>query len=474
MVRAAGHVARPIEHDRAAALVIDIDHRCVFDEVTKGEAMIQLGAFGRRRSWPLLVVALGAALLASCSGEESGVPTLVWYTNPDNGGQQTLAEECTDDADGAYTIETQVLPNDADAQREQLVRRLAAGDSSVDLMSLDPPFVAEFANAGYLLAITDQGDVTALTDGVLDAPLETAFWHDELVATPFWANTQLLWFRKSVAEQAGVDPTDAGFTWDQMIDAAESVDKRIGVQARRYEGYMVWINALISSAGGTIIEHADRGADATPSMASPAGDEAADVIHRLAHSSAAPADITTAGEEEARSLFQGDDGSFMVNWPYVYAAAKGEVDSGALDQEVVDDIGWARYPRTDAEHPSAPPLGGINLAIGNFTNHPDEAIDAVRCITSVEHNIQYMVESGNPAARDAAYDDPAVREAFPMADLIRDSINDAAPRPITPYYGDVSTSVQRTWHPADSVEAPGTPEETDQYMGEVLSGDRLL
>ena len=31
-----------------------------------------------------------------------------------------------------------------------------------------------------------------------------------------------------------------------MIDAAESQGKRIGVQGRRYEGYMVWINALIS------------------------------------------------------------------------------------------------------------------------------------------------------------------------------------------------------------------------------------
>lgn len=423
----------------------------------------------------MLALLIGASGLAACSGGGGGgVPTLVWYTNPDNGGQDTLARECTDASDGAYRIETQILPNEADAQREQLVRRLAAGDSSVDLMSLDPPFVAEFANAEYLLPITDQAEVDALTEGVLDGPLETAFWEDQLVATPFWANTQLLWFRKSVAQEAGVDPTADDFTWDDMIDAAEATDRRIGVQARRYEGYMVWINALVSSAGGTIVEHAERGADATPSMASPAGDEAADVIDRLAHSPAAPADLTTAGEEEARSLFQSDAGAFMVNWPYVYAAAKGEVESGALDQQVVDDIGWARYPRTDAEHPSAPPLGGINLAIGNFTRHPDEAIDAVACITSVEHNAQYMVEAGNPAARDAAYDDPDVREAFPMADLIRDSINDAAPRPITPYYGDVSTSVQRTWHPAGSVRAPQTPEETDQYMGEVLSGDRLL
>jgi len=430
--------------------------------------------YGRRWSAPVVALALSAAALVGCGGDDSGVPTLVWYTNPDNGGQATLAAECTEASGGAYRIETQILPNEADAQREQLVRRLAAADSSVDLMSLDPPFVAEFANAGYLRAITDPGDVSTLTEGVLEGPLETAFWEEELVATPFWANTQLLWYRQSVADAAGVDPAAADFTWDQMIDAAEDQDKRIGVQGRRYEGYMVWINALVASGGGTIIEDAAAGVDAVPSMASEAGNEAADVVRRLGRSSAAAADLTTAGEEEARSVFQGDDGSFMVNWAYVYAAALGEVESGALDQSVVDDIAWARYPRITADQPSAPPLGGINLAIGEFTRYPDEALDAVRCITSAENNAQYMVESGNPAARDAAYDDAAVREAFPMADLIRDSINEAAPRPITPYYGDVSTSVQRNWHPAESVQAPETPEETDTYMAEVLQGERLL
>jgi len=432
------------------------------------------GGYGRRWSAPVVALALSAAALVACGGDDSGVPTLVWYTNPDNGGQATLAAECSEASDGAYRIETQILPNEADAQREQLVRRLAAADSSVDLMSLDPPFVAEFANAGYLMAITDPGDVSTLTQGVLEGPLETAFWDDELVATPFWANTQLLWYRQSVADAAGVDPAAEDFTWDQMIDAAEDQDKRIGVQGRRYEGYMVWINALVASGGGTIIEDAAAGVDAVPSMASEAGNEAADVVRRLGRSSAAAADLTTAGEEEARSVFQGDDGSFMVNWAYVYAAAVGEVESGALDQSVVDDIAWARYPRITADQPSAPPLGGINLAIGEFTRYPDEALDAVRCITSAENNAQYMVESGNPAARDAAYDDAAVREAFPMADLIRDSINEAAPRPITPYYGDVSTSVQRNWHPAESVQAPETPEETDTYMAEVLQGERLL
>ena len=418
-----------------------------------------------------ILVPLG---LGACGSDTSATPTLTWYTNPDNGGQETLADKCSASSGGAYTITTQVLPNESDAQREQLVRRLAAADASVDLMSLDPPFVAEFANAGYLKAITDPADVAQFTDGVLEGPLKTAYWEDQLVAPPFWANTQLLWYRKSVAQAAGVDPASPSFTWDQMIDAAEGQQKRIGVQARRYEGYMVWINALVASGGGQIIENADQGDNATPSMASPAGDGAAEVVGRLSRSPAAPADLVTAGEEEARSLFQSDDGGFMVNWPYVYNAATTAVADGALEQSVVDDIGWARYPRVAPDQASAPPLGGINLGIGNFTAYPEQALDATKCITSLESNIEYMVESGNPAARSAAYDAPEVIEVFPMADLIRESINDAGPRPITPYYGDVSVSVQRTWHPPGDVQAPQTPESTDTYMSEVLAGDRLL
>jgi multiple sugar transport system substrate-binding protein len=184
--------------------------------------------------------------------------------------------------------------------------------------------------------------------------------------------------------------------------------------------------------------------------------------------------MSSAGEEEARSTFQGDRGMFMVNWPYVYGAAKADVESGAVKQSVVDDIGWARYPEAVAGEPSKPPLGGINLAIGAYTKHPDQALALVKCLTSLQSNIDYMLDSGNPAAKRAAYDDPKVREAFPMAELIRNSINEAGPRPITPYYNDVSTSVQINWHPSTSVHAPQTPDKTATFMTQVLHGERLL
>ena len=95
----------------------------------------------------------GANLLAACGGDGGGPPALTWYINPDNGGQVELASRCTDEAEGRYRIETALLPRDASSQREQLVRRLAAKDASIDLMSLDPIYVPEFAQADFLAPV---------------------------------------------------------------------------------------------------------------------------------------------------------------------------------------------------------------------------------------------------------------------------------------------------------------------------------
>jgi multiple sugar transport system substrate-binding protein len=237
---------------------------------------------------------------------------------------------------------------------------------------------------------------------------------------------------------------------------------------------MVWVNALVLSAGGEIIANPQAGAAADPTIDSPAGQKAAKIIGDLARSPAAPADLSTAKEEQARAAFQQDTGMFMLNWPYVLAAAQSAVEEGSLDQAVVDDIGWARYPRVDPNLPSAPPLGGANLAIGAFSRYPEQAAALVECATSLEKVTQYMIDESEPSSYAASYDDPRVLEKYANAALIRESINEGGPRPITPYYVDVAGSVINTWHPANEVQSPPTPVETDVFMADVLAGRRLL
>ena len=142
----------------------------------------------RRRSRAAGTVLLIAAGLLTACGKGTSANALTWYINPDNGAQAHLAQKCSAASNGRYSISISTLPTEADAQREQLVRRLAAKDASIDIMSLDPPFTAEFANAGYLRTFSAQ-EAPDFTNGVLPAPVKTATWKGNLVAAPFWANT---------------------------------------------------------------------------------------------------------------------------------------------------------------------------------------------------------------------------------------------------------------------------------------------
>src|SRR5581483_11023960 len=327
----------------------------------------------------VVVVTLLAGLLGACSGGGGrAVPTLGWYVNPDNGGQAELAAACSAAAGGRYRIAVSTLPNDASGQREQLVRRLAAKDSSIALMSLDPPFVAEFAEAGFLRPFSP-AEATGLTAGVLSGAVEGATWNGRLVVAPFWANSQLLWYRKSAAQRGGLDPAVAPVTWEQVIAAAEKAGAGVHVQANRYEGYTVLVSALVASAGGEVLDRPEAGRDARPVLETPAGERAAEVLRRLAHSAAADPGMATTDEEAARAAFQDPRGGFMTNWAYVYGAASEAAASGALPREVLDDIGWARWPRVVGDAASRPPLGGIDLGVGAFTEHPAEAVEAVQC-----------------------------------------------------------------------------------------------
>jgi multiple sugar transport system substrate-binding protein len=383
-------------------------------------------SYGRRRAVALAMV-LAASGMTACGGGSSGVPTLNWYINPDNGGQAELAAKCSAASNGAYRIETSVLPNDATGQREQLVRRLAAKDSSIDLMSLDPPFIPEFAEAGFLRPYTDD-EARELNAGALTGPIESGTWDGKLMGAPFWANTQLLWFRKSVVQGANINPARDPVTWSQIIDVASRAGKTVEVQGNQ----------------------------------------------QLGRSAAADPALSTTDEEAARAAFQSDRGAFMVNWAYVYGAAQEAVAAGTLNRSVLDDIGWGRYPRVDAGAPSRPPLGGINLGIGAYSNHHDHAVAAVRCITSLESQTQYMLKSKNPAARAAVYDNAEVRTTFPFADDLRSSLAEGAPRPRTPYYTDVSTAVQRSFHPPAAVDPNRAPARAGKLIVDVLKDKVLL
>lgn len=436
---------------------------------------LDAGRPGRGAAARLCAAGAAAVLgvtLSACGSTEAGPPELTWYINPDNGGQSRIAQECSEESGGRYTISTSLLPRDAASQREQLARRLAANDTSLDIMSLDPPYIPELAEPGFLAPVPEEV-AEATTQDVVEGALQGATWNDELVAVPFWANTQLLWYRQSVADAAGLDMSEP-VTWDQLMEATAQEGKQLGIHGIRGESMTVWINALYESQGQSIIENEEAPAAETElAMDSAAGDEVARIVGTIGTEGLAGPGATTQDENVAMAQFQGEQGAFMVNWPFVYTATQSAVEQGTVDQEVLDDMQWTTYPRVEAGTESAPPLGGINLGVGAASEHPELAYAAIQCIVDPARQAQYFVTDGNPPSSAAAYDDPEVQETFPMAPVIRDSLERAVPRPQTPYYNEVSLGIQQHWTPIADVGAT-TPAQTQEFIQDVLRGDALL
>jgi len=461
---------------------------------------------GRRAHGKALAAIAAAALasttLAAC-GSSDGRATLNWYVNPDGVNTLTkLAAQCS--AGKPYKIQIQLLPSSATDQRTQLARRLAARDSSTDLMSLDPVFVAEFANAGWLAPLSGDAAANAVDDDVLTGAAETVKWDNKVVAFPQWANTQVVWYRKSLAQKAGLPSDTNTWTWDDIIKAAADNGGTVGVQGNKYEAYVVWINALIMGAGGNIVENTEAGTDAKVTIDSEAGKDAARIIQELAHSKAAQSDLSVSNEGTSLGqMYPTDDsakavasapaseirtvnkkkvvllpGEFMLNWTFVYNQYSGSVgdQGGPPTKADLADLGWARYPRTVADQPSKPPIGGIDIGVGSYTKHKDYAMEAASCVTNSDAEVALAANEGLMPARESAYDSAELKKAYPadLLELFKTSVDQGGPRPKSAFYSKISSAVQSRWHPPNSVNPSKTPAESASFLKDVLEGKALL
>ncbi|MCD9197270.1 extracellular solute-binding protein [Aeromicrobium wangtongii] len=431
----------------------------------------------RRLATGIALAALSMSVLSACGGD-SAKPSLNWYVNPD--GQDTLnalAKRCSTNE---YTIKVQLLPSSATDQRTQLARRLAAEDSSTDLMSLDPVFVAEFANAKWLLPFEGEQADQVLDSDVLKGAAETATWDDEVVAAPQWANTQVLWYRKSLAKAAGLDMNQP-VTWDQIIDAAADHDGTIGVQANKYEAYVVWINSLIQGAGGNILDPStvEAGRDAKVTINSQAGKDAAAVIEKLAKSTAKQPDFTTSNEGTSLgAMFPAQGaGEFMTNWTFVYKNYEGLIGKpgGPKDKAEFEDLGWAKYPETVEGQESRPPIGGIDIGVGAYSKHPEFAQRAAVCVTDAKAQSELAINEGLMPSRQSVYDSDELKEAYPpdLLSLFSQSVDSGGPRPKSAFYSQISSALQSRWHSPTSVTA-GTPKKSADFLNQILKGKALL
>ncbi len=126
-----------------------------------------------------LAVLTTASVVSACGSQAGGI-VISFYTPAQEANTFTnVANRCNEELGGRFTIQQRSLPRGADDQRLQLARRLTGNDPTLDLMALDVVWTAEFAEAGWVVPLSDDPNGRAEADATtntLPGPLETARW----------------------------------------------------------------------------------------------------------------------------------------------------------------------------------------------------------------------------------------------------------------------------------------------------------
>jgi multiple sugar transport system substrate-binding protein len=409
---------------------------------------------------------LASATLAACGGSDSGVPVVNLYGGAATVGFAKIIADCNKKANGEYKIVGNLLPSAADGQREQLVRRLAAKDDSMDLIGMDVVWTAEFAEAGWIRELTDAQKEAANKD-TLPAPIATAVWKDKQYGIPKHTNVQLLWFRKSLV------PTPPK-TWDDVVAMSKKLKSEgkpyvIGITAAQYEGYVVGFNTILASVGGSLLNKGSTKVTVDDKTV-----EALSILKDLATDGLASKSLSNSTETEVFGQLEKNEAAFTMNWPYVLSAMKDADKKKPADKRIADDLGYTKLPEFKAGEPAKATLGGMDYAISSYSKHPKETFDAAMCLRTPEHQLQTSLVAGDPPVAPSVYEQAEFKEAYPMGPEMLDELKTASSRPITPLYQNISTIVSTTLSPPSSIDPEKTAKELEDSIQQTIDGKGIL
>lgn len=394
-----------------------------------------------RIHFPLATAAVLALALSACSGGDGGGGggaggaasenldgrgPITYVQGKDNSDVVRPLIEKWNAAHPDETVTFKEQSDNADQQHDDLVKNFQAKNADYDVASVDVIWTAEFAAQGWLQPLKDT--MAASTEGMLPATIKTGTYRDVLYTLPQTSDGGMLYYRKDLV------PTPPA-TWDEMMDMCpiakdNGIDCYAG-QFAQYEGLTVNVAEAINSQDGSIV--GDDGKATVNSAEAKAGLQNLVDAYKDGN---IPKQGLTYQEEQGRQSFEDGKLMFLRNWPYVYNLAKTDGAS-----TVKDTFGIAPLPGKDG--PGASTLGGHNLGVSVYSKNKATAKDFLEFMTSEETQKFYATQGSLAPVLESLYDDPALVEKLPYLPVLKTSILNAVPRPVTPFYPAVTQAIQQ-------------------------------
>jgi multiple sugar transport system substrate-binding protein len=333
---------------------------------------------------------------------------------------------------------------------DQLRTQFQAGQTDIDVILGDVIWTAQLAANDWISTLSDLFDNQ---DEYLPGSIEAVTFDGDIFGVPWFTDTGLLYYRSDLLEDAGF--SEPPTTWDELMEMAETVSRDVNVengfvfQGANYEGGVCNGLEFIWNHGGDALDPDDPTRVVVDSPEAVAGLRAE---RSMVESGVAPQSVATYREDESAGAFLNGNAVFLRNWPYVYALVGVEGES----RIETGQVGVSELPSADGG-PGFGTVGDQPLYITATSENQESAWEFIRFLAESEQQKFRALEGSFLPTLTALYEDEEIRDSVPVVPLAQEALQNTRPRPVSPYYSDLSLQMSEEFN--DSLNGDIPPEE---------------
>ncbi|GAA3979623.1 extracellular solute-binding protein [Actinomadura viridis] len=322
-------------------------------------------------------------------------------------------------------VRIEVTPMGMDVAHDRLVSSIA-GNKTPDVSMIGTTWMGELAKTGALdPAPGNLFDKARFFPGSWD----TVQFNNTAYGVPWYVETRAFYYRKDLAEKAGVKPPT---TWEETRAFAKAVRDEAGASQGIYQNFRIdnWqeILPLVWQSGGDIMNagKTEWTLD-TPEMV-----KALTHFQSFYKDGTAPNKIDTGAFPQ--NFIKGQAAAFYSGPWMIYSTEK---DGGPGFSEKFD---VAPYPKGSAGGTSL--VGGGDLVVFKSTKNRDAAWRFVQWLTDPKTQAKWFTVSKDLPAVQSAWEDPALKADKRVA-VFGETLKNAKTPPPLPTWTQVGKAMER-------------------------------
>lgn len=363
---------------------------------------------------------------------------LTFWRNKGNDSENKAYEELVNSFEKAnpdIKIAMKLIPY---SDYEIRLRTEIATGTPPDIMAIDSPTLALYANAGSLLSIDSFMKKEGNIEDFPESTLKGLSFNDQIYLAPIAESSIALFYNKHVLKKAGVpfpspDPKKP-MSWDEVVEAAKKVsdpDKGIvGIDPAQGFGdgeAPAYFKMPFLWQFGAEVLSPDAGT-ASGYLNSKDALKALQFFQDLYHKHGAATVEMPPDAFETGKLGM----AVLGSWRVKDFERNGDFILGR-------DFGVAPLPKGRYQ---AAPNGGWALGISAESDHPEEAWRFIKYVTGYEGMKKYVTITGDLPARSSVAKDIPELNQYPLNIFVEQTLNHSKNRPVTPAYPIVSNAIR--------------------------------